>query len=98
MQCAWLSGGIETKCDKQRRIKMANQPEKKFRAGAVAATIWQNQSPTEGKSYRTVSLERVYMDKSNQWQSTTSMRVNDLPKAALVLSKAYEYLTLQGAE
>ena len=29
------------------------------------------------------------------WKSTASLRVNDLPKAALVLNKAYEYLVLR---
>jgi hypothetical protein len=76
-----------------------NLPEKKFRAGPIAATIWNNQSlDNEGKvvSYRTVSFERSYKDKNNTWQTTTSLRVNDLPKASLVLEKAFEYLALAG--
>jgi hypothetical protein len=35
------------------------------------------------------------MDKdTQQWKSTTSLRTNDLPKAVLVLNKAYEYVLL----
>ncbi|MFH1072012.1 MAG: hypothetical protein V1743_01130 [Nanoarchaeota archaeon] len=77
--------------------KEKNLPEKKFRAGAVSATIWQNQGKdSDGKSvtYKTVSFERSYKDKNNAWQTTSSLRLNDLPKASLVLDKAYEYLAL----
>ncbi len=73
-----------------------NVPEMKFRAGAVTATVWQNTGLRDGEvtSFNTISLERSYKDKNNAWQNTASMRINDLPKAALVLSKAYEYLVL----
>ncbi|MFH1506282.1 MAG: hypothetical protein ABIE94_04845 [archaeon] len=74
-----------------------NQPEKKFRAGAISATVWKNQGQTQDKekiTYRTVSFERNYKDKSGIWQTTTSLRVNDLPKAMLVLGKAYEFVAL----
>ncbi len=64
-------------------------PEKKFRAGAVSATVWRNES-AKG-SYATVQLERSYKD-GDAWKSTGSLRINDLPKAVLVLNKAYEYL------
>jgi len=76
--------------------KAGNQPEKKFRAGAVSATVWlntgQNKKTGETTRYRTISLQRGYKDKNDQWQNTASMRVNDLPRAALVLRQAYEYL------
>lgn len=75
-------------------------PEKKFRAGAVQATIWLNEKELNGKKaeFRTVSFERSYLDKNKEWQSTNSLRVADLPKATLVLSKAYEYLALNREE
>jgi hypothetical protein len=71
-----------------------NQPEKKFRAGGITATVWKNDS--EKGSYGTVQLNRSYMDKDNQWKTTASLRMNDLPKASLLLQKAYEYLALKG--
>jgi hypothetical protein len=73
-----------------------NLPEMKFRAGAVTATVWQNTGMKDGEatSYNTISIERSYKDKNDAWQSTNSMRINDLPRAALVLKKAYEYLVL----
>ncbi len=76
-------------------------PEKRFRAGAISAAVWKNQGTTakgEPTEYRTVSFERRYKDKTDQWQSTHSLRLNDLPRAQLVLGKAYEYLALAGEE
>jgi hypothetical protein len=78
-----------------------NMPEKKFRAGPVAATVWSNDVVRDGKtlSYKTISFERSYKDKKGEWQSTNSLRVGDVPRAMLVLGKAYEYLALNdGAE
>lgn len=76
-----------------------NQPEIKFSTGAVNATVWRNSGISktgEATEFRTINLQRRYKDKKDNWQSTSSMRVNDLPKAALVLNKAYEYLVLKG--
>lgn len=70
-----------------------NIPEKKFRAGPISATVWRNM--TEKGSYASVQLSRSYKDASNAWKSTGSLRVNDLPKATVVLNKAYEYLVLK---
>ncbi len=78
-------------------IMAKKRPEKKFRAGPVSATIWANETKNEkGEvvSYRTISFNRSYMDKDGNWKTTDSLRVGDIPKALLVLSKAYEYLTL----
>ena len=75
-----------------------NLPETKFRAGAVSATVLLNKGqnkegqPTE---YRTISLERGYKDKNDEWKSTNSFRINDLPRAALVLNEAYRYIVLK---
>jgi len=73
-----------------------NLPEIKFRAGAITATVWQNQGQKDGEptQYSTISIERSYKDKNDAWQSTNSLRINDLPRAELVLKKAYEYLVL----
>jgi hypothetical protein len=75
-----------------------SMPEKKFRAGAICATIWKNKTTSKVGSeveYATISLDRNYKDKDGKWQNTGSMRLNDLPKAALVLNHAYEYLVLR---
>src|SRR3989338_7876969 len=77
-----------------------NVPEKKFSTVVVSATIWKNNGvsragqPTE---FRTITLQRRY-NKEGEWKSTNSLRINDLPKASLVLQKAYEYIVLRGEE
>lgn len=83
--------GIEEILDKK-------QPEKKYRVGSISATIWLNsRKDKEGNlsQFRTISFERSYKDKDDEWQSTNSLRVGDLPKARLVLEKAYEYIMLK---
>jgi hypothetical protein len=72
-------------------------PEKKFVAGAISATIWNNEkqigpNTVESKS---VSISRSFKDKDGTWKSVSSLKVNDLPKVKLVLDKAYEYLTMK---
>ncbi len=80
---------------------MPEQPEKKFSTGSVSATIWQNKGKSktgEEISFRTVSFQRRYTDKEGNWKTTSTLRINDLPRASLVLQKAYEYLVLKGTE
>jgi hypothetical protein len=82
---------------KEKSEKSGNLPEKKFRAGAVSATIWLNKGQTnsgEETEYRTITIERSYTDKEGKWQSNNSLRISDLPKATIVLQKAYEHLVL----
>ena len=72
------------------------QPEKKFRAGAVSATVWMNES--EKGSYPSIQLARSYLDKQNNWKDSKSFNLNDLPKAVLVLEEAYRYLAMKQKE
>lgn len=71
-----------------------NKPLKKFRAGSLSATVWENIGQKDGNAvvFNTVSFERSYKGKDGNWQTTNSLRASDLPKAAMVLTKAYEYL------
>ena len=92
---------MKTNVVAQATPKEGNLPEKKFRAGAISATVWLNhghQASGEITEYRTISIERSYTDKNGAWQSTNSLRVNDLPKANVVLQKAYEFLVLKEQE
>ena len=71
------------------------RPEQNFKVGAVRAAIW----PTtiynsDGTSFekKKVVLDRRYKTKQGEWKSTSSLDVNDVPKAILALQQAYEYL------
>jgi len=77
------------------------KPRKKFQAGAVHAAVWQNtRSLANGREVpvMSVTLDRHYKDGDGKWQSTESLQTNDLPKAMLVLSKAYDYVLSGDAE
>ena len=71
-----------------------SKPEKKFVSGAIVATIWKNPAKNGG-SFRTVQLQRRYTDTQGRWQSTDSLRPNDLPKATLLLNKVFEFVSLE---
>ncbi|MAE43179.1 hypothetical protein CMO93_05385 [Candidatus Woesearchaeota archaeon] len=77
---------------------IGNMPEKKFSTGVLSATVWENQGKSktgEEVSFKTVTFQRRYQDKEGNWQTTNNLRLNDLPRASLVLQKAYEYLVMK---
>ena len=69
-------------------------PIKKFGAGAIQIAVWENETK-EGGKYNTISMQRSYKDKDDEWKSSGSLRVNDIPKAILALQKTYEYIMLK---
>ena len=76
---------------------VGNKPIKSFKAGAVYASIFENESNFNGnvsKSYKVV-VKKMYKDKSGNWSSTYSFSgFTELPKVMLVLNKCYEYLAM----
>ena len=81
--------------------KKADPPVKKYRAGGIVASVWENKGKDKNGNetkFNTVSMDRSYKDQDNEWQKTSSLRKNDLPKAVLVLNKAFEFLSLANDE
>ncbi len=74
-----------------------SSPVKKFSVGGVQVAIWENEGK-EGSKYYSVSFDRRYKDKNDEWKSTSSLKANDLPKAILALQKAYEFVSLKEME
>ena len=73
----------------------SQKPENEFKAGAVRASIWSKLRKTGNGNFfnsRKVVLERIYKDAQGNFKTTNSLDLNDIPKAILVLGKAYEYL------
>jgi len=68
-------------------------PEQKYSASGITATVWNNTK--DGKTFHTVSFDKRYKDKEGNWKSTNSLNVSDLPKAIMVLGKAFEYAALK---
>ena len=76
---------------------MSNKPEKVFQHGALKAAVFFNEHERDGRPFtvKRVSFQKVYLDKEGNLKTTTSLDVNDLPKAVVVLQKAYDYLTVR---
>lgn len=68
-------------------IKKHNEPVFKKRAGALDVAAWKNESETG--EYLTFSFQRGYKDKLGEWQSTQSLRQQDLLVLAHLLTDAY---------
>jgi len=63
-------------------------PVKKFQAGGIAAAIWENSIKLKnGQQINSLSvtIDRTYKDKNDNWQHSGSFRVNDIGKVQLVI-------------
>lgn len=71
-----------------------SKPERVFKAGAVRAAVFRNEILSRGKAIQMakVQLEVRYKDQQGNWKGTSSLSLNDLPKAILALQQAYAYL------
>ena len=76
---------------------MSSGPEKLFQHGGVKAAIFYNEYEKDGERFTKsrVSVQKVYRDKEGMFKTTSNLDVNDLPKAILVLQKAFDYLTVK---
>ena len=72
------------------------KPKEVIRVGAVNVSIFENTIAKDGKilSIPKVVFQVRYKDKkTGEWKSTTSLSVNDIPKAINALQRAYQILT-----
>ena len=74
-------------------------PEKVFRIGSVVASIFVNDLQTDGgkRQVRNVTLQRRYRD-GDEWKSSTSFGLADLPSAVRVLQLAQGHVERSEAE
>ena len=72
------------------------KPEISFKCGSCDAAVFENEIAAGGKTIRIkkVSFQKRYKDSDGEWKNTNSLDVNDIPKAILALTKAYEYIVL----
>ena len=66
------------------------QPVAEFRISGVKAVVWENET-RNGSMYNT-TLVRVYKDKDDEWQETSSLGRDDLLAAAKVLDEAHSFI------
>lgn len=71
--------------------------EKRFRCGGCDAAVFENEISRGGKTLKVkkVSFQKRYKNSEGECKTTYSLDVNEIPKAILVLSKAYEYLVIR---
>ncbi len=78
----------------------AERPIQEFRAGTAVAAIWVSKNAVHGRStaQHSIRVQKRYRDdRTGQWKTTTYFRPDELPKLSLVVSRAYEFLTLREA-
>jgi hypothetical protein len=70
------------------------KPEKSYKCGSCEAAIFVNEIDRNGQAVKIkkVVFQKRYKDQDDQWRSTGTLDMNDIPKAILALSKAYTYL------
>jgi hypothetical protein len=70
---------------------MQNEPVKKFRIGAVSATIWKNEA--EGRSFYNTTIVRSYRDRdTEEWKESSSFSHDDLLNVAKVADRAEAFI------
>jgi hypothetical protein len=82
-------------------MAIGDKPVKVFSAGAVRASIWQDEAM--GKNNQlfnvfSVKVEKRYRDAGGNWQSTASFNRGDLADLELVVFKAREFASLGSKE
>lgn len=76
-------------------------PIKEFRAGAIRAAIWENESEVEGRKVKrhSIRIEKRFFDqKTGAWRASDYFFANDLPRLRLVAEQAFEFITLHESE
>ena len=72
----------------------ARKPEARFQAGGVSASVFVNEvKRSDGSVFlaRKTVVQRTYVDSAGEYQSTSNMDINDLPRAILVLMQAFAH-------
>ena len=76
---------------------MENKPKKKFCAGLIRASIWENEVDIGNGDKRNipkVSVERRYKTPQGDWRSSNRFGINELAKLQAVVRAAFDYLVL----
>jgi len=71
-----------------KKNEQKNQPERKFRAGAISATMWK--SKDDGKTLMTV-FEKSYKNAEGEWKTTGHFTAGDLAAVAWLARQCFEF-------
>lgn len=64
------------------------KPIKNYKAGTLTLSMWENES--ENGKLTSFTIQRSYKDKEDNWQHTSNLRTQDLPKLQILIQKAYQ--------
>ena len=86
----------ESLFSKKNEVIQLAKPEKRFRCGGCEAAIFENEILRAGNvlKIKKVAFQKRYKTADGEWKTTYSLDINEIPKAILALSKAYEFLIL----
>jgi len=65
-----------------------NKPVYKVASHGVTVSVWE-QKAKDGKKFYTAQMQRSYQDDKEEWKNTDSLRMSDVPVAAMLLSQVY---------
>jgi len=74
------------------------KPIKSFKCGNCEAAVFENEirMGTNNVKVKKATFQKSYKNSEGEWKTTSSLDANDIPKAILALSKAYEFLVFAG--
>jgi len=75
---------------------MATQKRiEKFHRGACCVSIFLNEVEKNGQKIeiKKAVFQKRYKDSKGEWQTTTSLDVNEIPRAIKALEDSYDYMT-----
>ncbi len=79
----------------KQKLKAKDLPVHKVSIGALQLAVWANEHELETgekRIFHTISLERSYKDKNDEWQKTHQLRESDLGEAICLLQNGQDYL------
>jgi len=77
-----------------------NKPIATQRAGSLSVTAWNNKNKNkDGKEFDSYSfvISRGYKD-GEEWKSTNSIRLNDIPKVIMLLEDAFRDIVKKSSD
>ena len=77
---------------------MANEPIHKAQLGRISVAVWENESKVDDgviRTFHTVTLERSYKDKDDNWQTTQQLGGRDIGDAIALLQNVQQLVLLK---
>jgi len=73
------------------------KPIKEFRIGWIQVAVWKNESQENGKTIvkHSVRIQKRFRDEDGEYKDTNNYFPDELPKLALAVNKAYEFIALK---